>query len=201
MIVLGLTGSIGMGKTTAANMLRTLGLPVHDADAEVHALLSPGGAAVSDVAQAFPEAYDARSGGIDRHKLGLVVFANPGERRRLERILHPKVRAAQTSFLKNVRKHGADMAVLDVPLLFEYGVYRKCDCTICVNAPYFIQKMRVLARPGMTEEKFLRRLASQLPDAEKRRMADFVVQTGIGKAHTFRHLKCIVTSLRKGGRT
>jgi dephospho-CoA kinase len=197
MIVIGLTGSIGMGKTTAANMLGHMGYPVHDADGEVHKLLGPGGAAVPFVAAAFPDSYERKTGRIDRHKLGQTVFDDPEKRRYLESILHPLVRRAQKRFLYLASRSGARAAILDVPLLFEYGVYKSCDMTICVSAPAFLQKLRVLSRPGMTDDKFRARLKSQLPDIEKRRMADYVVQTGCGKADTYRQLQKIMTSIQK----
>ncbi len=191
MIIVGLTGSIGMGKTTAGRILQHLGLPVHDADACVHSLLSPGGEAVPFVSAAFPEA-KGENGRIDRHKLGLIVFADPEKRKELEQILHPLVRRQQKRFLLATSVRGSKIAVLDVPLLFETGVYRGCDYTVCVTAPYFIQKQRVLSRPGMTEKKFRDRLNSQLPDIDKRKMADFVVQTGLGKAYTYRQLRAVI---------
>ncbi len=197
MIVIGLTGSIGMGKTTAANMLRTMGLPVHEADACVHALLGPGGKAVAEVAKAFPKAYDKKTNAMSRYQLGLIVFKDPQKRRLLESILHPHVRRAQSRFVRECRRKGFKMAVLDVPLLFEYGVAKKCDVTICVSAPYFLQKQRVLKRPHMTEERFKQRLANQIPSRKKERLADYVVKTGGGKACTFRQLRKIVRKIQE----
>ena len=193
MIVLGLTGSLGMGKTTAAAMLRMLGVPVHDADRAVHRLLARGGAAVAPVAAAFPGA--ERGGAIDRTALGRRVFGNPQELRRLERLLHPLVRREEQQFLKRMRARRVPIVALDIPLLFETGGERRCDKVIVVTAPPFIQRARVMARPGMTEERFRAVLAQQMPDAEKRRRADFVVPTGLGRAVARRHLRRILETL------
>ncbi len=201
MIVLGLTGSIGMGKTTAAGILRNLGLPVHDADVAVHELLSSGGEAVPFVAAAFPEAWKESAKKLDRHKLGIIVFSDPRKRDYLEKILHPLVRRRQKRFLMAAHARGSRIAVLDVPLLFETGVYKSCDYTVCVTAPYFLQRQRVLTRPGMSEEKFRARLRSQLPDIEKRRMADFVVHSGLGKAYSYRQLKNIINRITEEEKT
>src|SRR5689334_1251690 len=197
MIVLGLTGSIGMGKSTAAALLRRLGLPVYDADAAVHRLLGPGGAAVPQVEAAFP----GTSGfaGIDRRRLGARVFGDRAALRRLEAILHPLVRGEQRRFLKAMAARRAPLVVLDIPLLFETGGEQICDAVIVVSAPHFLQRARVLARPGMTEARFAAILAKQMPDREKRRRADFVVPTGQGRALTLRRLSKIVTVLRRGG--
>ena len=193
MIVLGLTGSLGMGKTTAAAMLRTLGVPVHDADRAVHRLLARGGAAVAPVTAAFPGV--EKGGAIDRTALGRRVFGNPQELRRLERILHPLVRREEQQFLKRMRARRVPVVALDIPLLFETGGERRCDKVIVVTAPPFIQRARVMARPGMTEARFRAVLAQQMPDAEKRRRADFVVPTGLGRAVTQRHLRRILAML------
>jgi dephospho-CoA kinase len=176
MIVAGLTGSIGMGKSAVARMLREREIPVHDADAEVHALLSPGGAAVLPVAEKFPGVF--ADGRIDRAALGRIVFADTGKRRALEAILHPLVRAASDAFVREARARGEKLAVLDIPLLFETGGEDRVDAIICVRAPPEVQRERVLARPGMTEEKFTRIKASQMPDEEKTKRADYVIDTG-----------------------
>jgi dephospho-CoA kinase len=194
MKVLGLTGSIGMGKTTAALLLQRLGVPVHDADAAVHGLLSQGGAAVSAVGAAFPGT--VREGAIDRKALGARVFADAEAMRRLERILHPLVRQDSARFLKRARRAGARVAVLDVPLLFETGRDRDCDATLVVSAPSFVQRARVLARPGMTEQRFREVLARQMPDAEKRRRADHLAPTGLGRRLTLRRLRRVLKDLR-----
>ncbi len=198
MIVLGLTGGIGMGKSTAAHMLRTMRVPVHDADRTVHRLLGKGGKAVAEVARAFPEA--AGDGVIDRAALGRRVFADPPALTRLERILHPLVAADERRFLKAMRQRRVPLAVLDVPLLFETGAQRRCDAVILVTAPAFIQRTRVLARPAMSETILATVLARQLPDRVKRRHADFVVPSGLGRAVTFRALRRVVRDLRGGRR-
>jgi len=195
MIVLGLTGSVGMGKSTAAHMLRRLRIPVHDADAEVHRLLGPGGRAVMDVGLAFPE---ARQGDrIDRSALGRRVFNDRAALKRLEEILHPPVRAAEKRFLAACGRRRAPVAVLDIPLLFETKGERRCDGVIVVSAPAWLQRARVLARPGMSEARLAAILDQQMPDAEKRRRARWVVPTGLGKALTLRRLKGILREVRR----
>jgi len=195
MIILGLTGSIGMGKSTAARMLRRFGVPVHDADRVVHGLLAKGGAAVAAVEAAFgPEVI--RNGAVDRPKLGAKVFGNRAALTRLEAILHPLVRRAERRFLALAAARRAKVVVLDIPLLFETGGQRRVDATLVVTAPAFIQRIRVLARPGMSAEKLAAILQRQTPDAEKRRRADFLVQTGLGKGPALRRLKRIVTIAR-----
>jgi dephospho-CoA kinase len=195
MLVIGLTGSIGMGKSTAASMLRRLGLPVHDADAAVHRLTARGGAAVAPVAEAFPGV--ERDGRIDRGLLGARVLGDPAALKRLEAILHPLVRAEARAFLARQARLRRPLAVLDIPLLFETGGERLCDAVIVVTAPSFVQRARVLRRPGMTEDKMRAILAQQMPDVEKRRRADFVVQTGLNKRHTLRQLSRIVRLLKR----
>jgi len=201
MIVLGLTGSIGMGKSTAAAMLRRLGVPVHDADAAVHRLLEPGGAAVAPVTAAFPGSAteDPATGKrrIDRVALGRLVFADPAALRRLEAILHPLVRADERRFRRRMAARHRPLVVLDIPLLFESGGDRRCDVTLVVTAPPRIQRARVMARPRMTEERFAAIVAKQMPDAAKRRRADFVVPTGLGRNATLRRLAAIVRLLRR----
>jgi dephospho-CoA kinase len=198
MVVLGLTGSVGMGKSTAARMLRRLGVPVHDADAEVHRLLGLGGGAVAAVAESFPGARaDDR---IDRAALGRLVFGDPAALKRLEAILHPLVRAAQTRFLAACRRARVPVAVLDIPLLFETAGESRSDGVIVVSAPLWLQRARVLQRPGMTEARLGAILAQQLPDAEKRRRATWVVPTGLGEALTLRRLKGILREVRPSTR-
>ncbi|GAA0572128.1 dephospho-CoA kinase [Caenispirillum bisanense] len=196
MIILGLTGSIAMGKTTAHRMLVRLGVPVHDADATVHRLFARGGAAVAPVAAAFPGA--AVDGAIDRARLSQAVVGNDAAFRRLEAIVHPLVRAAEAEFLKRQRLARVPLVALDVPLLFETGGEARCHAVAVLSAPLFLQRLRVLARPGMTEAKFQAILARQMPDAEKRRRADWVVPTGLGRALTRRALAGIVRDLRAG---
>ena len=191
MKVLGLTGSIGMGKTTAANMLRRLGVPVHDSDAAVHRLLGRGGAAVPLIAREFPGS--VREGAVDRAALGAIVFRDTTALRRLEAILHPLVQRSQRRFLASCAARRIPVAVLDIPLLYETGGERRVDAVIVVTAPPATQRARVLARPGMTREKLAGILTRQMPDREKRRRADYVVATSLGRAHTLRGLRRIVT--------
>jgi dephospho-CoA kinase len=189
--VIGLTGSIGMGKSTAAAMLRRLGCPVHDADAAVHRLTGPGGPAVAEIAAAFPEAVKTAEDGrraVDRPALGKAVFGDPAALKRLEAILHPKVAAERDRFLKQARIVGRRCAVLDIPLLFETGGERHCDHVIVVTAPPVIQAQRVLRRPGMTPQKLRDIRARQMPDPEKRKRANTVVWTSLGRAPVLRQL-------------
>jgi dephospho-CoA kinase len=179
MIVVGLTGSIGMGKSTTARMLRRLGQPLWDADATVHRLLGPGGAAVREVLALFPGAANG-SGGIDRAVVGRTVFDDTAALARLESILHPKVRAARTRFLAAASRRRAKRVILDIPLLYETGGEAGCDAVIVVTAPAFLQRQRVLSRPGMSEARLGRILGLQLPDSRKRRLTPHVVQTGLG---------------------
>jgi dephospho-CoA kinase len=194
MKVLGLTGSIGMGKSTAARLLRRMGLAVHDADSEVHRLLAPGGGAVAAVAAAFPGV--VAGGAVDRAALGRLVFADPAALRRLEAILHPRVRRAEAAFLRRHARRHAVLVVLDVPLLLETGGGRRCDAVAVVTAPAFLQAQRVLKRPGMTPERLARVRAQQMADSDKIRRADFVIPTGTGLAPALRRLARAVTVLR-----
>ncbi len=193
MVIVGLTGSIGMGKTTAAGMLRRLGVSVYDSDAAVHELLAKGGGAVADIGAAFPGA--VRDGAVDRAILRDRVFADNAALRRLEAIVHPRVRQVQRGFLRRAAARGDALVVLDIPLLFEVGLAAQCDAVVVVTAPAFLQRARVLSRPGMTPETLSGILANQLPDHEKRRRAGFVVQTSLGRAHTLRRLRWIVRVL------
>lgn len=200
MIILGLTGSIGMGKTSAARALRRLGVPVHDADAAVHRLLGPGGKAVPAIQALFPTAVEAganRKAAVNRQRLGGIVFADPAALRRLESVLHPLVRKEEQAFLKRMRRRRKRIIVLDIPLLYETGGAARVDAVIVVSAPAILQARRVLARPGMTQQKFAQILQQQMPDAEKRRRADFVVSTGLGHDRSLRQLKRIVRLLRE----
>jgi dephospho-CoA kinase len=187
MKILGLTGSVGMGKTTAARMLCRLGVPVHDADGEVHRLLGPGGAAVKAVEAAFPGV--KRGKAIDRAALGRLVFADPKALRRLEKILHPLVGRAERKFLAQARRQHRPLVVLDIPLLFETGGERRCDGVLVVSAPRAIQLARVMARPGMTKDRLAAVEARQMPDAQKRRLADIVIPTGSGKRQSLQALR------------
>ncbi|BCM16247.1 dephospho-CoA kinase [Mesorhizobium sp. J8] len=176
MIVLGLTGSIGMGKSATAKMFAEAGVPVHDSDETVHRLYS--GMAAPLVEAAFPGTTEA--GVVDRVKLAGQVLGDPAALKQLEAIIHPLVRADADAFLARHRAAGAPLAVLDIPLLFETGGRNRVDKVVVVTASPEIQRERVLARPGMSEEKFASILARQVPDAEKRRHADFIIDTGHG---------------------
>ncbi|MBB4633081.1 dephospho-CoA kinase [Sphingosinicella soli] len=197
MIMLGLTGSIGMGKSTVAAMLRRAGVPVFDADAEVHRLQRPGGEALTPIEAAFPGT--TGPGGLDRAKLGAAVFGNAEARRRLEAIVHPMVRQAQQAFLAAARENRTAIAALDIPLLFEGGSHALVDATIVVSAPAHVQRRRVLARAGMTPEKFESILATQMRDREKRRRADFVIDTGRSLRVTRAEIRHLVSCLRRHG--
>jgi dephospho-CoA kinase len=196
-IILGLTGSIGMGKSTAAAMLRRLGVPLFDADAVVHRLLARGGAAVRQVEAAFPGMRN-ETGGIDRQRLGPLVFGHPEALRRLEGILHPMVRAAERRFVARACARREKLIVLDIPLLHETHGTGRCDFVLVVSAPARLQRERVMRRRGMSAQRFAEILRAQLPDSEKRRRADFVVLTALSKAATFRQLRAIVDELRYG---
>ena len=198
MIILGLTGSIGMGKSNAAATLRRLGVPLFDADAEVHRLMAPRGAAVGRVEAAFPGIRD-EAGGVDRRRLGPVVFSDPAALHRLEGILHPMVRRAEKRFVARARARHQPLVVLDIPLLFESGGIDRVDFVLVVSAPQRLQRERVMRRPGMTESRFDEILRAQLPDREKRRRADFVVVTALGRGVTLRRLKAVVRTLRQAG--
>ncbi len=199
MIVMGLTGSIGMGKSTAAAMCARLGCGVHNSDHAVHKGLAPDGLAFEEVAVTFPEAWDKRKRIIKRDVLGDIIFKDADKRRELEDILHPLVRADQKKFIAQQQALGRAMCVLDIPLLFETGAQDRVDYTICVTAPFHIQRRRVLARPRMDEKKFLAILSHQMPDRQKRLLADYVVQTGMGYAWTFRQLKDILREIKNKG--
>ncbi|WP_395672972.1 dephospho-CoA kinase [Phenylobacterium sp.] len=194
MKLIGLTGSIGMGKSTTAAMFRDLGIPVHDADAVVHELYEHGGAAVGPVGAAFPAAL--RDGRIDREALRAEVLHDAAALTRLNAIVHPLVRAARDRFLAEAEAAGAEMAVLDVPLLFETGGHAEMDAVVVASAPAEVQRARVLARPGMTPGRLDAILARQMPDAEKRARADFVVETGAGLEAARAQVAEVVRKLR-----
>jgi len=194
MIVLGLTGSIGMGKSTTARMFADEGVPVHDSDEAVHRLYS--GEAAPLIEARFPGTVAA--GVVDREKLAAAVLGKPQALRDLEKIVHPLVRADADAFLARHRTAGAPIAVLDIPLLFETGGENRVDRIVVVTAPAGVQRERVLARPGMTEEKFRAILARQVPDAEKRARADFVIDTGLGMEAAREAVKGIVAELSGG---
>lgn len=195
MIVIGLTGSIGMGKSTVAAMFAEEGAPCLDSDAAVHALYAKGGAAVAPVEAAFPGV--TRDGAIDRAALSARVVGNEDAIERLETIVHPFVRRAQAEFLQASRNAGARFVVLDIPLLFESGGVSLVDKVVVVSAPTDVQRARVLARPGMTDEKFAAILARQTPDAEKRARADFVIDTGGTLDQTRAQVRAVLDALRE----
>ncbi len=178
MILLGLTGSIGMGKSTTAAMFRDAGIPVYDADAAVHDLYDQGGAAVGPVGEAFPGV--VKDGKVDREALRQAVLGKPDELKRLNAIVHPLVGRDRVGFFQQAEADKADIVVLDIPLLFETGGHANVDAVVVVSAPADQQRERVLARPGMSPERLDAILAQQLADAEKRARAHFVVDTGRG---------------------
>ncbi|TPG56885.1 dephospho-CoA kinase [Roseomonas nepalensis] len=186
-----LTGGIGMGKSTATNTLRRHRIPVFDADAAVHRLQGPGGAAVRPIAAAFPGTTRPAAGGpmVDREALRRVVLTDPAALRRLEAIVHPLVRREEARFLARARRRGARLAVLDIPLLFETGGERRADAVIVVTAPPAIQRARVLRRRGMTEERLRAILARQVPDSLRRRRADHLIRTGLSRHHAQRMMR------------
>jgi dephospho-CoA kinase len=176
MFVLGLTGSLGMGKSTTAGFFAELGVPVHDADATVHRLYKAE--AVAPIEAAFPGT--TVNGEVDREKLAKRVLDDPAAIKKLEGIVHPLVRAAEEHFLTEAERKNARVAVLDIPLLFETGGDRRCDAVVVVSAPEEVQHARIFERPSMTAQKFSAIAANQMPDAEKRKRADFVVDTSKG---------------------
>jgi dephospho-CoA kinase len=178
MILIGLTGSIGMGKSTTAAMFREAGVPVYDADAAVHDLYDKGGAAVAPVGEAFPGV--VKDGAIDREALRQRVLGHPEALQKLNGIVHPLVGRDRAEFFRQAEAQGADMVVLDIPLLFETGGHARMDAVVVVSAPADMQRERVLARPGMSPERLDAILAQQMADAEKRARAHFVVDTGAG---------------------
>lgn len=197
MIVVGLTGSIGMGKSTVAKMFAEEGAPAFDSDAAVHMLYAKGGAAVGPVAAAFPSAL--RDGAIDRAALSKLVVDNPAALKRLEQLVHPFVRQAQVDFAEAERAKGASVVVFDIPLLLEGKNADLVDKIVVVSAPADVQRARVLARPGMTEEKFAYLLSRQMPDAEKRARADFVIDTGGAFDATRAQVRAVLDALREQG--
>jgi len=194
MKILGLTGGIGMGKSTAAAMLRRMGLKVFDADAAVHALLGPRGAAVARVAKAFPGV--KKGAAIDRKALGKKVFGSGPKMKQLEAILHPMVRTMERDFLARARAARAKLVVLDIPLLYETGRDGRCDAVAVVWAPEFLRRARVLARPGMDAKRLAAVVARQWPSRDKTRRADFAVPSGLGRAATWAGLARVARCLR-----
>jgi dephospho-CoA kinase len=195
MLLIGLTGSIGMGKSETAKLFAAHGWPCFDADAAVHQLYATGGAAVLPIAARFPEA--VVDGVVDRQRLSGLVLGKAPALADLEAIVHPLVRQEQDAAAKTAREAGADAIVLDIPLLFEKGRTGEVDIVVVVSAPEDVQRERVMARPGMTAEKFAAILHSQMPDAEKRRRADFVVDTGSGREAAAAQVAQIVNAIRQ----
>ena len=193
--MIGLTGSIGMGKSETAKMFARLGIPVNDSDANVHALYEPGGAAVPEIGKAFPGT--VREGRVDRALLTKALAADPSSFKKLEAIVHPLVAKTQADFMAKAEVAGADMVVLDIPLLFETGGQARVDAVVVASAPSHIQRARVLERPGMTVEKLEQILSRQMPDEEKRAKAHYVVVTDKGLDHAFEQVKMIVKDLRE----
>jgi dephospho-CoA kinase len=193
MIVIGLTGSLGMGKSATALMFAEAGVPVHDADATVHRLYE--GDAVEPIQAAFPGV--TSTGRIDREKLGARVLNDAAALKRLEAIVHPLVRREEERFLAEAEARGARCALLDIPLLFETGADQRVDVVVVVFAPFEEQRRRVLRRPGMTAERFESLLVKQLPDAEKRQRADFVVDTSQGFDSARAQVRAILQNLER----
>ena len=190
MFILGLTGSIGMGKTTAAKAFQQNGIVVYDADAVVHQLTGPKGKAVRLVKKAFPEA--VTNNYVDRKALGSIVYSNKKALVHLESILHPLVQDMQLAFLRQCAKSRKKLVVLDIPLLYENSIDGFCDAVAVVTAPLYLQKIRVLGRPGMTPKRFNQIVKNQLSDSEKRKRANFIIQTGLGRNHSLLCIRNII---------
>ncbi len=191
----GLTGSIGMGKSETAKLFARLGLPVFDADATVHALYGPGAAGTAAIAARFPDAVG--SNGVDRARLAQIVAGDPAALRALEGLIHPLVREAEDQFLVNARARNEELVILDIPLLFETGRNTTMDAVVVVSSPEAVRRERVLKRPGMTPEKFAAILNRQVPDAEKRAQADFIIETDQGLDHALAQVKRVAAELRR----
>ena len=198
MRIVGLTGGIGMGKSTAAATFRRAGIPVFDADAAVHRLQAPGGRAVGAIGEAFPGVTrDARGGrSIDRAKLRDMVLGRPGQLRRLEQIIHPMVRDEERAFLARARRAGRPLVVLDIPLLLETGGDKRVDRVVVVSAPRAVQVHRVRLRRRMSDADTAAILARQMPDREKRRRADVVIRTGLSRYNAQRAIRSLIRELR-----
>jgi len=191
---LGLTGSIGMGKSTVGKMFEKLGLPLYNVDARIHDLYEPGGVAVGPVGEVFPDAII--DGRVDRPTLSKLVVGNDDAIKKLEKIVHPLVGQDRQEFISKAEQNGHAFVLLDVPLIFETGGEKNFDHIIVVSAPKNVQKKRVLARDDMTEEKFEAILARQLPDEQKRERADFVINTDCSEEETFDQVKALVEKLK-----
>lgn len=196
MIILGLTGSIAMGKTTMANQFRDQGIPVHDADQAVHQMMSAGGMAVDQIASIFPDALGS-DGGIDRPTLGRLVFNDGAARQQLEGILHPLVRQERDQWLVQHRDEGSWCVGLDVPLLFETGGEKDCDATVVATTSPFQQRQRALSRPGMSLERLNAILELQMPDQMKCEKADFIIPTSYGRMVSLYYIKACLEQCRR----
>jgi len=192
MLLVGLTGSIGMGKSTVAEMFRMLGVPVYDADAEIHKLYAKGGAGVEPIREAFPGVVVDDQ--VDRQRLSKLVVGNDVEIGRLEKVIHPHLSEGRTAFFEKAQAEGHKLIILDIPLIFETGGEDRVHKIVVVSAPAHVQRERVLARPQMTEEKFEAILDRQVDDAEKRDRADFVIDTHCTEDETFEQIKKLVES-------
>lgn len=198
MIIAGLTGSIAMGKSETAKIFAARGIPVFDSDAAVHALYAPGGDAVDAVRKIAPQAIVA--GGVDRQKLAALVQADPSLLPKVEAVVHPLVKARQAAFIADALDR-SDIAVLDIPLLFETGRDREVDVVLVVSAGESLQRARALARAGMTAEKLDFILSRQMPDSEKRMRADYVIDTSVSLEETAREIDRVIAAIRAKGRT
>ncbi|MCA3418380.1 MAG: dephospho-CoA kinase [Roseomonas sp.] len=197
MKIIGLTGGIGMGKSTASAIFRRHGVPIFDADQAVHALQAVGGRAVRPIEAAFPGT--TRGGAVDREALRRAVLANPAALKQLERIVHPLVRDAEKRFLAAARRAGKSIVVLDIPLLLETGGEKRVDEVVVVSAPAAVQAARVMRRPGMTRERLAAIRARQMPDAEKRRRADVVIHSGLSRHFAVAAIRRLMHRLRGAG--
>lgn len=201
MIVIGLTGSIAMGKTTIGSMMKNMNIPVHESDHVVHQLLQRNSIARPAIAAVFPffehpEIYDKKTKDLKRKEFGDLIFNNDEHKATLESILHPLVQKSQNEFIRAETLKGRDIVCLDIPLLFETGADSRVDYSIVVSAPAFIQRERALSRPNMNEEKFIAILETQMPDAEKCTRADYVIKTGLGRAPAMKALKTALLDIR-----
>lgn len=194
MIIIGLTGSIGMGKSTTANMFRDEGCPVFDADAAVHSLYAIGGKAVPIIKSVFPDAI--KDGAVDRAVLGQHMRADPLNLQVLESFIHPLVGELRAEFMETAKTNNADIIIFDIPLLFETGGEKRVDKVVVVTAPANVQRERVLARPGMTKDMFELILSKQTPDAQKRKKADFIIHTDKGLENAREQVQTILRDLR-----
>lgn len=197
MKILGLTGSIGMGKSAVARLFRRLGVPVHDADKTIHQLLAGNQQVILMIDGAFSGV--VQKGAVDRQALAKKVIGNSSSMALLEKILHPLAQGVEKRFLLHAAAQKQPLVVLDIPLLYETGAEKRCDAVVVVSAPLFVQRARVLKRPGMTEERLEFLSSRQIADGEKRRRADFIVQTGLGFAFSFRAVKKIVKLALQNG--